>query len=90
MENNSKNHFTASLISLVIEIIGVILFFTNIPTYVTLILEVFAFVLVPKMDKEEKGYIIGIIAKILPIAFLIILVLAVIILSRIWCNFNKI
>lgn len=68
---------------MVIEIIGIILFFTNIPTFVTLILEVFAFVLVPKMDKEEKGYFIGIIAKILPIAFLIILILAVIILSRI-------
>lgn len=83
MGNSSNKHFEAVLISLIIEIIGIILFFTNIPTYVTLILEVFAFVLVPKMDKGEKGYVIGKISKIIPIAFLIILILALIIFSRI-------
>ncbi len=72
MENNGKSHFTAVLISLIVAVIGWILFIIKFPTFITLILEVFAFVLVPKMDKEESGRIIGIIAKVISAAFLII------------------
>lgn len=73
-----KNHYTAAVISLIVAIIGWILFIIGFPTFITLVLEIFAFFLVPKFDVQEKGRIIGILAKIFSAAFLIIFVFVLI------------
>ena len=74
MENTGKNHYIAAIISLLVAIIGWILFIIKFPTFITLVLEVFAFFLVPKFDVQEKGRIVGILSKIVSAAFLILVI----------------